>query len=59
MEIRLKFRTACQDRQAWQSAINVCPKDTAEWREEVLNRNHVNHNYSALNHSIMLPINKR
>ena len=28
--------------------LSVFPKDTTEWREYILNRDHVDHNYGAL-----------
>ena len=41
---RLKFKTACQDHQAGES---VFLKKTIEWREWVLNRDHVDHKHGA------------
>ena len=49
-----QFRIACQDCQAGKVPFSVFLKDTTEWREHVLIRDHVNHNHGALNHFTML-----
>ena len=44
----LKFRPSCSDLEARKDGLKCLSKDTTKWREQLLNRDHVNDNPGAL-----------